>query len=93
MCLKQKSIVQQDSILQQTEELRKILEVDKQEEKLLKYEIVRQQGYYNMLDKRARILTGLTEKDYIYILKNYTELIQKFPKVKDKAKSKLHIEF
>ena len=89
MCLKQKSIVQQDSILQQTREIQKILEVDKQEEKLLQYEIVRQQGYYNMLDKRARILTGLTEKDYIYILKNYTKLIQKFPKVKDKAKSKL----
>ncbi len=89
MCLKQKSIVQQDSILQKTRELQKILEEGKQEEKFLQYEIVRQQGYYNMLDDRARILTGLTEKEYNYILKHYTELILKFPKVKDKAKSKL----
>ena len=89
MCLKVKKIRKQDSILQQTKELRKILEVGKQEEKLLQYEIVRQQGYYNMLDKRARILTGLTEKDYDYILKHYTKLILKFPKVKERAKLKL----
>lgn len=56
----------------------------------LKQKIIAQQdSNYNMLDKRARILTGLTEKDYNYILKHYTKLILKFPKVKEKAKSKL----
>ena len=89
MCLKPRIITEQDSILKQSEELRKILEEGEQEEKLLKYEIVKQQGCYNMLDKRARKLTGLTEKEYDYILKHYTELILKFPKVKDKAKSGL----
>ncbi len=89
MCLKQKIVTEQERILQQTSKIQNILKKGKQEEKLLQYEIVRQQGYYNMLDKRARILTGLTEKDYNYILKNYTELILKFPKVKEKAKSRL----
>ena len=79
----------EDSILQEIEELKTIIERSKLKEKLIQYEEVKQKGLYNMLDKRARILTGLTEKDYNYILKNYTELMLKFPKVKEKAKLKL----
>lgn len=93
MCLKPNLKVQnkdlEQEIIKQAEELIDLLENGKQKEKLLKYEVVRQQGYYNMFDPRARKLTGLTEEDYIYIQKNYTELMQRFPETKERAKRNL----
>lgn len=59
------------------------------EEKLIRYELVRQQGRYNMLDERARQLTGLSEADYMYIISNYKELMNKYPDIKAKVKEKL----
>lgn len=59
------------------------------EEKLIRYELVRQQGRYNMLDKKARELTGLSETEYMYIISNYEELMNKYPDIKAKVKEKL----
>lgn len=94
MCLKANLNVHKRSLeqkaIKQAEEILDLLENGKQKEKLLKYEVVRQQGYYNMLDPRARQLTGLSEEDYEYIIRNYTELMQKYPNVKEKAKQNLN---
>lgn len=93
MCLKPNLKVQnkdlEQEIIKQAEQLIDILENGRQKEKLLKYEVVRQQGYYNMFDPRARKMTGLTEEDYIYIQKHYTELMQRFPDTKVRAKRNL----
>ena len=62
---------------------------EKLEEKLIRYELVRQQGRYNMLDERARQLTGLSEAEYMYIISNYEELMNKYPDIKAKVKEKL----
>lgn len=42
------------------------------------YEQVRREGKYNMFDPNARILTGLTEEEYIYAINNYDELHKKY---------------
>ena len=64
---------------------------EKLEEKLIRYELVRQQGRYNMLDKKARELTGLSEAEYMYIVSNYEELMNKYPYTKAKVKERLII--
>ena len=38
------------------------------------YEDVRSSGHYNMFDSRARISTGLDNKTYTFVMKNYSEL-------------------
>ena len=63
---------------------------EKLEEKLIRYELVRQQGKYNMLDKKARELTGLSEAEYMYIISNYEELMNKYPYTKAKVKERLN---
>ena len=80
MCLK---------IIDKAKELIEILDEGKTKEQLEEYELVRQQGYYNMLDPRARQLTGLTEEEYLYIIKNYKELMIKFPKTKENVSRRL----
>jgi hypothetical protein len=40
------------------------------------YEKVRSGGRYNMYDSRARAATGLSSKDYSFVMQNYTELKQ-----------------
>ena len=62
---------------------------EKLEEKLIRYELVRQQGRHNMLDKKAREITGLSETEYMYIISNYEELMNKYPDIKAKVKEKL----
>lgn len=62
---------------------------NKQKENLYRYELVRLLGTYNMLDPKARKLTGLTEKEYTYIIKNYNELMVKYPDVKNTARNTL----
>ena len=39
-----------------------------------KYEEVREEGLYNMFDPQARRVTDLTEQEYNFVMKNYTEL-------------------
>lgn len=86
MCLKTS---QKQEIIKQAQSIIDLLQNGRQKENLLKYEVVRQQGKYNMLDKRARQLTGLVEEDYMYIIKNYTELISKYPDIKPRATREL----
>ncbi len=38
------------------------------------YEQVRKSGDYNMFDSRARLATGLTKDEYIFVMENYSEL-------------------
>lgn len=45
------------------------------------YERVRQVGHYNMLDSRARALTGLDKDMYMQVLKNYNKLTALYPEV------------
>jgi len=41
-----------------------------------KYEKVRQSGEYNMFDLRAQTSTDLTYEEYMFVMKNYTELAE-----------------
>lgn len=59
-------------------------------EKFRKYELVRQQGRYNMFDNRSIVLSGLSKEDYIYIMKNYNELVNKYPNVKREVQQQLN---
>jgi len=38
------------------------------------YEIVRKSGTYNMFSPQARLATGLTKEDYLFVMENYSEL-------------------
>jgi len=38
------------------------------------YEIVRKSGTYNMFSSQARLATGLTKEDYLFVMENYSEL-------------------
>lgn len=38
------------------------------------YEIVRNSGEYNMFDTRARLASGLTKDQYLFVMNNYSEL-------------------
>ena len=82
MCIKQ-------SIIDKAKEIINILEESKLKEQLEEYEFVRKQGYYNMLDPRARQLTGLTEEQYLYIMNNYSELMKKYPETRAKVAKRL----
>lgn len=83
MCLKQKIIDKANDLIQ-------LLEESKQKEQLERYELVRQQAHYNMLDPRARQLTRLTKEQYAYIIKNYSELMKKYPETKEKIRRRLN---
>ncbi len=91
MCLKEKSNINTkeilaEDIIKQCKELETILQGDRLKSDLFSYEVVRQQGKYNMLDPNARELTGLSKERYIYIIENYSELMQKYPDIKEQAK-------
>lgn len=86
MCLKTS---EEQEIVKQAQSIIDLLQNGRQKEKLLKYEVIKQQGKYNMLDSRARQLTGLAEEDYEYIIKNYTKLISKYPDIKERATKEL----
>ena len=64
-----------------------------EQQNLLRYEIIRQKGIYNMFDPRTIQLTGLTEKEYKYILVNYERLIKKYPNTRKLAQRKLKNKF
>lgn len=88
MCLKTNA-TKENAIIKQCNEILKILEDGKLQEKFERYELVRQQGYYNMLDPRARELSNLTEEDYMYIIRNYSELSLRYPNTKEKVRERL----
>lgn len=58
-------------------------------EKLRKYELIKQQGIYDILDNKSIKLSGLTKEDYYYIMKNYNKLIKKFPDVKGEVQQQI----
>ena len=72
-------------IIKDMKEIKNIREEDKLKDKLFRYEIVRLQGNYNMLDPRARQQTGLPEEDYKYIIKEYSNLMERYPEVRSLA--------
>ena len=49
-------------------------------EQFMKYYDVQMSGVYNMLDPRARELTGLNKETYFDIIKNYNNYYCKFLK-------------
>ena len=89
MCLKEKHELSKDElaneIIKETKELKCTLEESKLKEALLQYELVRLNGRFNMLDIRARLLVGLSKKEYNYIIENYAQLMQKYPEIKDQS--------
>lgn len=38
------------------------------------YEIVRKSGAYNMFSPQARLSTGLTKDEYLFVMENYSDL-------------------
>lgn len=72
-------------IIKDIKDIKNILDEDKLKDKLFKYEDVRLQGHYNMFDPRARLETGLSEEDYKYIMKEYSNLMEKYPEVRSLA--------
>lgn len=50
------------------------LKSEKAKQCYIKYEKVRKSGLYNMFDKRAIVLTGLSKDDYFWVIKNYNKL-------------------
>jgi len=38
------------------------------------YEQVRSEGNYNMYSRNAELASGLSHKDYLFVMKNYTAL-------------------
>lgn len=64
-----------DQLKRKIEELREMLEfTDLQMRQYLRYEVVRAKGEFNMFDQNARILTGMSEGEYIFVMKNYAAL-------------------
>ena len=48
------------------------------EEQWNEYRDVQDSGEFNMYDPRAREMTSLSRSEWIYILKNYSELKEKY---------------
>ena len=46
----------------------------------MKYEEARQSGKYNMIMDMNKVITeyGISYRDYIYILNNYSKLVEKY---------------
>ena len=42
------------------------------------YRDIQDSGLYNMFDPNARAMTSLSKSEWIYILKNYSELKEQF---------------
>ncbi len=94
MCIKQiKEVNSKEEILNQiladTTDIISILEIMKTRERLYQYELVRLSGKYNMFDEKARLLVGLNKDDYTNLMKNYSELMIKYPDIKTRAEKDL----
>ena len=90
MCLKNsinaKDKWEEEKIIKRNLEMIKVLEETKQVRMLFLFELVRQLGYYNMLDDKASELTGLSKEDYDFIREYYTCLMMKYPQVKQEVR-------
>lgn len=72
--------------------LKELIEICKEsnlKQKLERFEFIRHQGRYNMLDEETRKLTRISKDDYRYIIEHYEELIKKYPDVKVQVKLRL----
>jgi hypothetical protein len=38
------------------------------------YEIIRKSGTFNMLDNQARLASGLTKEEYLFVMENFNDL-------------------
>jgi hypothetical protein len=47
------------------------------------YEHIRSSGQYNMLDPRARQLTGMSRDDYLFVIENYSALKKAYEAMED----------
>ena len=47
-------------------------------DEFLDYETVRRSGFYNMFDPQAREMTDLSKSKWVTIIKNYSELKDKY---------------
>jgi len=56
------------------------------EAQFARYVGVQKGGYFNMFDSQARFATGLRKEAYFEILRSYSELAKKYPKVLEKNK-------
>ena len=72
-------------IIKDIKDFKNILYENKLKDKLFRYEVVRLQGHYNAFDPRFRLETGLSEEDYKYIIKEYSNLMERFPEVRSLA--------
>ena len=84
MCLKTRNDLSNE-IIKEAEDLKEILEENRLKENLIVFELVRLNGRYNMLDYRARLFVDIPKEEYDYIIKNYAQLMAKYPEIKEKA--------
>lgn len=84
MCLKTRNDLTNE-IIQDTKDIKEILDESKLKEKLLQYELVRLNGRYNMMDIRSRLLVDIPKEEYNYIVENYSLLMERYPEIKEKA--------
>ena len=94
MCLKPENRTKEElaeQILKDTKELIDIAKESKLKENLYEYELIKLNSKTPLLDERVRRLIGITAEEYIYITKNYDELIAKYPDVKERALR--HLEY
>jgi len=61
---------------------------EKQLENWKKFEEIRQDGRMNMFDQNAMIASGLNRQEYLFCMKNYTELKKKYG-IKDNFKNEI----
>ena len=47
-------------------------------DKFSEYRDIQDSGMFNMFDPRAREMTSLTKNEWIYVLRNYSELKEKY---------------
>ena len=63
--------------------MKELTEIEITKEDFQEYEDVRQSGVTNMfMLSTVQYLTGLSKKQLIYIMQNYTELCKKYPDVR-----------
>ena len=54
------------------------MEIQITKDEFLDYETVRRSGFYNMFDPQAREMTDLSKSKWVTIIKNYSELKDKY---------------
>ena len=49
-------------------------------EQFEEYRDIQESGMFNMFDPQARMMTSLDKKEWLYIIQNYEELLEKYEK-------------